>query len=92
MVGALAAGHRDGAFWAVNSLAADFPRSASTLPCPEAQTRALAATPTRLAAMPRETRLQLANRGYAVADAGLRSWVTPSLPEPAGFPWPGGLG
>lgn len=59
---------------------------------PRLTPRALAATPARLVAMPRETRLQLANWGYAVADAGLRSWVTPSLPEPPGFPWSGGLG
>lgn len=92
VVGALASHQREGAFWAVNSLAADFPRSAATLPCPAERTLALAATPTRLAALPLETRRRLANWGYAIADTALRSWVTPSLPEPDGFPWPGGVG
>lgn len=92
IVGALAAGERDGAFWAVNSAQTSYGRPASTLPCPQERTLALAATPTRLKAMPPETRHRLANWGYAVTDAALRTHVHPGLPEPAGFPYPGGIG
>lgn len=92
IVGALASGQRDGAFWAVNSLQAHFAHPAPTLPCPEDRTLALAATPTRLAAMGPDTRHRLANWGYAVADAALRTHVDAALPEPAGFPFPGGIG
>ena len=92
IVGALESGRRDGAFWAVNTLQSSYARPASTLPCPDERTLALAATPTRLAAMPVETRHRLANWGYAVADAALRTHVDPGLPEPPGFPFPGGVG
>lgn len=91
VVGALASGQRAGAFWAVNSLHADFSRRAATLPCPAERTRALAATPTRLKAMGPDTRHHLANWGYALADAALRTHVE-DTPEPAGFPYPGGIG
>lgn len=92
IVGALEAGQRDGAFWAVNTLQSSYARPASTLPCPPGLTQALAATPTRLKAMTAETRHRLANWGYAVADAALRTHVDPELAEPAGFPFPGGIG
>ena len=92
VVGALESGERDGAFWAVNTLQASYASPASTLPCPREQTLALAATPTRLAKMPAPTRHRLANWGYAVADAALRTHVDPGLPEPAGFPYPNGIG
>lgn len=83
---------RDGAFWAVNTLQSSYARPASTLPCLAERTPALAATPTRLATMPTETRHRLANWGYAVADAALRTHVDPGLVEPPGFPFPGGVG
>lgn len=92
VVGALASGRREGAFWAINSLLRDFPAAAATLPCPSEHTQALAATPTRLAAMNASTRHRISNWGYAVADAALRSHVDPKLPEPSGFPFPGGVG
>lgn len=92
VVGALESGARDGAFWAVNTLQSSYARPAGTLSCPAELTAALAATPTRLKAMPEATRHRLANWGYAVADAALRTHVDPALPEPAGFPFPGGIG
>lgn len=91
--GALAAGQREGAFWAVNTDPAQFGRAAaSTMPVTTAQAAALAAVPTRLAKMDRATRHRLANWGYAAVDARLRQYVDPDLPEPGGFPYPDGVG
>lgn len=92
VVGALASGQRSGAFWAINSLHAKFALRASSLPCPEARTGALAAVPTRLTALGIDTQHHIANWGYAVADAALRTYVDHELPEPVGFPHTGGLG
>lgn len=92
IVGALESGQRDGAFWAVNTLQSSYAKPAATLPCPKERTVALAGTPTRLAKMSPDTRHRLANWGYAVADAALRTHVDPGLAEPDGFPFPGGIG
>lgn len=92
IVGALESGQRDGAFWAVNTLQSSYAKPAATLPCPKERTLALAATPTRLAKMSTQTRHRLANWGYAVADAALRTHVDPGLAEPSGFPYPDGIG
>jgi NTE family protein len=58
------------------------------LDCPHGRTLDLAQTPTRLCALPRERRERIVNWGYALCDAGMRTWVDPQLPEPAGFPFP----
>lgn len=92
LMDALESGQRAGSFWAVNSLQAEYGGRSPNLPCPEEESRALAATPTRLAAMSPETRHRLVNWGYGLADAALRTFVDPALPEPAGFPHPGGIG
>ena len=42
--------------------------------------------------MDRTTRHRIANWGYAAADGVLRRYVDPNLPEPSGFPYPGGVG
>jgi len=91
VVGALEAGRRDGAFWAINTDPRKFARPASTLPVTMEQTAELAAVGTRLAKMNRATRHRVANWGYAAADAGLRSFVDADLPEPSRFPYPGGV-
>lgn len=92
VVGALASGQRAGAFWAIDTPPGRFARPASTLVTPEEQTLALATSPTRLAAMPDAVRNRIVNWGYAAADAALRSYVDPGLPEPPGFPLPDGVG
>lgn len=92
VIAALSGGDRDGAFWAINSLASAYTGSASTLPAPKERTLALSATPTRLAKMDRKLQRQVANWGYAVADAALRTYVDPALAEPSGFPYEGGVG
>ena len=92
VVGALASGRRAGAFWAVDTAPGSFPSPASTLDTPEHLTRALALSPTRLAAVPAETRHRIVNWGYAAADASLRSYLDPHLAEPAAIPLPDGGG
>lgn len=92
VMAALASGQRTGAFWAIDTVPTQFPRPAGTLPTTPERTRALAILPTRLAPPSAAERHQLVNWGYAAADAALRSYAEPHLPEPAGFPLSGGVG
>lgn len=92
VVKALVKKQRAGSFWAVDTDPAGLTRLASTLPVSRADATALALSPTRLAHFAPELRHRLANWGYAVADACLRAYVDPNLPEPAGFPLPDGVG
>lgn len=80
-------GHFAGAYWGIYSDIDEFAVD-GTLPAPLEQTRELAALPSRLQALPARTQQHLINWGYAVADAGLRSWVVPDAAPPAGFPYP----
>jgi NTE family protein len=82
---------RLGALWTIATRMTDY-TAPGTLPCPYPATRLLAGLPTRLATMPVEVRRRLINWGYASADAAVRSYVEPSLPAPAGLPYPGGVG
>ena len=61
---------------------------ADALPCPLDQTTILADTKTRLKQLDDVTQERLINWGYAICDAGMRRWVDPALPKPAGFPYP----
>lgn len=79
---------REGAYWGIRSDIANFP-APQPLPCPHERTMALAATPTRLKAMPSELQERLVNWGYAICDAALRAHVAPALPPPRAFPYPG---
>jgi NTE family protein len=92
IVGALAAGDRRGAFWAINTDPTAYRNRASTLPVTTAQARAIAAVGTRLAKTDAALCRRIANWGYAVADSALRTYVDTSLPKPAGFPYDGGVG
>lgn len=92
VVGALEAGRRQGGFWAINTDPARLAAGASTMPVSTEQAAHLAGVGTRLAKMDRPTRHRLANWGYACADAVLRQYVDPGLAEPAGFPYPDGVG
>lgn len=89
---ALAGGHRNGAFWAINTDPADFPVRATTLPISTEQAHELAMVGTRLAKMNRDRRFQIANWGYAAADSALRSYVDAQLAEPSGVPYPAARG
>jgi NTE family protein len=78
---------RDGTYWGIWSDIDNYP-IARTLPCPEPQTRSLAALPTRLARVPALTQERLINWGYAICDAAIRCWVVPDARPPDDFPYP----
>jgi NTE family protein len=80
---------RSGAYWGIRTDIADY-GLANALPCPHPQTIMLAETPTRLKRLDDGLQERLINWGYAVCDAALRKHVDPTLPAPAGFPYPAG--
>ncbi|MEX1231400.1 MAG: patatin-like phospholipase family protein [Planctomycetaceae bacterium] len=83
-----------GTYWGIRTNIADYGIS-GTLPAPHAKTMVLAATPTRLKALPTSMQNQLMNWGYAVCDAALRTHMTDILPPgfaaPTQFPFPDGV-
>jgi NTE family protein len=81
-------GERDGSYWGIRSETASFGPPPGSLPCPPEQTATLAATPTRLKAIDALLQERLINWGYAICDVGMRRWVVPQAPAPAGFPYP----
>lgn len=90
VIGSLKSGVRSGAYWGIRTDIDDF-ALADALPAPLDRTRALAALPTRLKAVPDERQERLINWGFAVCDAALRTHVLPRTPRPAGFPYEGGI-
>ena len=78
---------KTGAYWGIRTDIANY-AAANKLPCPESKTAALAATPTRLAAVPDLLQERLINWGYAVTDAAMRTHVDPTLAAPSNFPYP----
>ncbi len=87
---ALTSGQRKGGLWTCSTAPSKYSRWASTLPVSDAVAADIATTPTRLAHMDDATRHRLANFGYAITDATLRTYLDPTLPEPTAFPYPGG--
>ncbi|MCP3915844.1 MAG: patatin-like phospholipase family protein [bacterium] len=87
LMAAFDGGRRKGVFWSMSTNLADYGLSDS-LDCPHERTLALAAVPTRLAAMDRRLQNRVINWGYAACDAGVRRRVDTSLPPPQGFPYP----
>ncbi len=81
-------GTRKGAYWGIRTDIADYPL-ADGLDCPQWKTQELADEETRLAKMPDDLIDRLINWGYAVCDAGYRSYVhdDPAAPK-AAFPYP----
>lgn len=88
VVAAYLRGDRTGAYWSIRSEMSGFAPLDSALPCPEASTRRLAETPTRLKAIDGLLQQRIINWGYAICDAGMRRWVVPAAPAPADFPYP----
>jgi NTE family protein len=87
-VGGYVRGEREGTYWGIRSETESFGPPPGSLPCPTQQTAVLAATPTRLKAMDALLQQRLINWGYAICDVGMRRWVAPQAPAPAGFPYP----
>ena len=80
-------GLRSGTYWGIRGDITDYGLS-DPLPCPHAQTLALAATPTRLKKLPDLTQERLINWGYAITDAALRQHLDPTIPPATAFPYP----
>jgi NTE family protein len=87
LISSLASLEKFGAYWSIRSDIEGYP-AADTLPCPHSRTRELASIPTDLAAKDENTQRRLINWGYAICDAGIRSWVEDDLPPPVDFPYP----
>jgi NTE family protein len=84
---ALCSGRRKGVYWRMSGEISDY-SAPDTLPCPPDRTRNLAETATRLAELSSEHQERLINWGYALADAGIRTYMEPDAAPPPGFPYP----
>ena len=82
---------RKGTYWGIRTNIADY-QLPSSLTCPFDKTIRLADIPTRLHRIGRQEQEKLINWGYAACDAAMRKHVDPTLPRPAGFPYPIGVG
>jgi NTE family protein len=80
-------GKRTGAYWGIRTDIANY-QLRDALPCPVAQTLALAEIPTRLRRLDEATQERLINWGYAVCDGALRNHVDPTIAPPVRFPFP----
>ena len=87
LLNVLVSKERFGAYWSIRSDISEYP-TPDKLDCPVARTRVLAAIGTDLAAKDLPTQRRLINWGYAICDAGIRSWVEDGLPAPLDFPFP----
>jgi NTE family protein len=81
------AGLRGGAYWGIGTNIDDY-QLGDALPCPLAKTALLAAVPTRLSKVDRNTHERLINWGYAVSDEALRKYLDGSHSPPRAFPYP----
>ena len=86
VVGGLAAGLREGAYWSIWSHVADF-QLADALPADENATKALAQISTRLAKLDATRQEKLINWGYVICDTAMRRHVVPGAPRPAHLPY-----
>ena len=73
-VGSYRAGLRDGTYWGIRSAVADY-GLADPLPFDPDEGAALAATPTRLRAIPPAVQERLVDWGYVMCDTALRKWL-----------------
>jgi NTE family protein len=88
VIGAFEAGERTGTYWGIRTCINDY-HLPDALPCPEEQTLALAATPTRLKRLDPVLQERLINWGYAVCDAAMRRHVDTALQAAGAFPYAG---
>ena len=87
VVGSYKIGLRKGAYWGIRTDIAEY-KLATALPAPLEKTLVLANTPTRLQKIDSALQQRLINWGYAVCDAGLRTYFDGSAPAPKRFPYP----
>ncbi|ARO54868.1 patatin [Methylorubrum zatmanii] len=98
LIGAFEDGARTGAYWGIRTSFSAYGAARDPLGCSSRDPTPLAATPTRLQAMPAVLQEKLINWGYAIADAALRTRFAADLkatygidvPDPNGYPFPGG--
>ncbi|MFA6958238.1 MAG: patatin-like phospholipase family protein [Thermoanaerobaculia bacterium] len=90
VVSAFKSGIRSGAYWGMWTDPDDYP-APSRLTVPKDRARALAETPTRLAAMSPQLIDRLINFGYAMAERAIRSYYDPGAIAATKFPYPGGV-
>ena len=86
VIGGLAVGAREGAYWSIWSEIADF-HLADALDVPDEHTKQLAHLPTRLRKLDRTVQERLVNWGYAICDTAIRRHVEPGTPRPSGLPY-----
>ena len=87
LISSLASLRKYGVYWSIRSDIEGYP-ALNKLPCPHKKTQELADIPTDLAEKDKTTQRRLINWGYAICDAGIRSWVEDDLPPPEAFPYP----
>lgn len=87
LIASLASLDKYGVYFSIRSDIDGYP-AADKLPCDRERARELADIPTDLAAKDVTTQRRLINWGYAICDAGIRSWVEDGLPPPTDFPYP----
>lgn len=87
LIGSLADGLRDGAYWGMRTDPANYGVE-MRLSCPRDACVRLAETPTRLKRMPPDLQRRLANWGYAITDAAIRAHVSPDAAMATAFPFP----
>jgi NTE family protein len=86
LIGAFRDSVRSGTYWGINGAVQSYDL-ADPLDFSVGQAAELAATPTRLAALPEVTKRGLVNWGYVIADTALRKWFDPGLPRPTALPF-----
>lgn len=87
LLSSLSSLERYGVYFSIRSDIAGYPAT-DKLPCSRDRALELANIPTDLAAKDPVTQRRLINWGYAICDAGIRSWVEDGLPPPEDFPYP----
>lgn len=87
VVGSLKTKDRLGAFWGIRTDIADY-KLGTAMAAPHDKTLKIAGIATRLRKMDPREQERLINWGYAVSDAGIRTYWDTATAGPTGFPYP----
>jgi len=79
---------RKGTYWGIRTNIADY-KLPTAMDCPFEKTLLLANTPTRLKQLDGPLQERIINWGFGVTDAAIRRHLSPALPIPKSFPYPG---